>query len=69
MIDKEKLVTSKDCTQCEHGKVCRHREDYLGFVNAIDEFSERYSGDKICEDVASIKVSCNYYIPIKPVMR
>lgn len=68
MIDKEKLVTCKDCGLCEHEKVCRHREDYLGFVNAINEFSDRYSGDKICEDVASVRVYCNYYIPIKPLV-
>lgn len=57
-----KIVTSNDCTQCEHEKVCRHREDYLGFVNAIDVFSEKCSGDKICEGVASIKISCNYFV-------
>lgn len=68
-MSKEKLVTSKVCADCEHKKVCRHREDYRGFVNAISEFSERYCGDKICDDVASVEVSCNYYIQLKPVVR
>lgn len=59
----ESLVTNNVCADCEHGKVCRHREDYLGFVNTIGEFSERWSGDKICDGVVAVKVSCNYYIP------
>ena len=69
MMSKEKLVTTRNCADCEHEKVCRHRQDYLGFVNAISEFSDRYCGDKICDNVASVEVSCNYYTPIKPVVR
>lgn len=63
------LVTNKSCANCEHGEVCRHRKDYLEFVNAIGDFSERYNGDKICEGVVTVDVSCNYYIPLKPVVR
>lgn len=59
--DEEKLITNRDCTHCGHEKVCRHRDDYLEFINAINEFSEKYFGDKICEDVASVEVSCNYF--------
>ena len=69
MSDLEKLVTTKTCADCEHGKVCRHRQDYLEFVDAISDFSERYCGDKIPKDVASVEVSCNYYTQIKPVVR
>lgn len=68
-MSKEKLVTTKDCADCEYEKVCRHRQDFLEFVNAIGDFSERYCGDKICDDVAAVKVSCNYYTPIKPIAR
>lgn len=65
----ESLVTNKVCADCEHKEVCRHREDYLAFVDAIGEFSERYSGDKLCEGVATVAITCRYYTKIKPVVR
>lgn len=65
-MSEEKLVTMNVCADCEHGEVCRHREDYLAFVDAIGEFSKRYNGNKICEGVVAVEVSCNYYAPDKP---
>lgn len=60
-MGEEKIVTMNVCADCEHEKVCRHREDYLAFVNAISEFSERCNGDKICDGVVAVDISCNYY--------
>ncbi len=63
-MSEEKLVTTiKGCVDCEHREVCRHRKDYLAFLDAISEFSKRYSGDKICDGVVAVDVSCNYYTP------
>lgn len=66
----ESLVTNKVCADCEHEEVCRHKVDYLAFVDAIGEFTERCNGDKISDGVITVNVSCNYYTSIiKPVTK
>ena len=68
MSDKE-LVTYNHCAQCKHAEVCRHREDYLGYVSKITDLSNSLEGDKIAEGVVTVSVKCNHYEQLIPVPR
>lgn len=59
-----KTAKETNCTRCVHGQVCKHKEDFLNVVNAINNASEGYIKKVVDYDcVGCIEVSCRYCQP------
>lgn len=66
-----KTAKETNCTRCAHRQVCKHKEDFLNVVNAINDASVSWSdGSKGCikkvvdyDCVGCIEVSCRYCQP------